>query len=256
MSQLNETQTGFARAVLDANEDVPAGVTSHLRPRPRKRFGVYRNNVYVSLINVLEGRFPAVARLLGEEFFKATARVFVERHPPVSPVLMRYGGEFPGFLGSFEPVDDLPWLADVAWLEWAWNLAYHAADLDPVAPEALNAIDPATAEDLCFEFHPAVQLIRSDYPVVSIWSEHSKDGEPKQIDAGAGGEDGLIVRPGLAVEVRHLPPGGAAFVAALANGEKLGEAAGRAVGEDATFDLQANLAGLVAGGAVVAIGSA
>ncbi len=256
MSRLSETQSGFAHAVLNADAAVPEGVASHLRAQPGKRFGVYRNNVYVSLISVVEGRFPVVARLLGEEFFKATARVFVEHHPPASPVLMRYGGGFPEFLETFEPVADLPWLADVARLEWAWNLAYHAADRDPVAPEALAAIDPASAGSLVFELHPAVQIIRSDYPVVTIWSEHSKDGEPEHIDAGAGGEDGLIVRPGIAVEVRHLPRGGAAFIAALADSRTLGEAAEMALGEDPSFDLQANLAGLIGSGAVAGLGPA
>lgn len=256
MSRLSDTQTGFAHAVFNADAAVPEGIVSHLRPQPRKRFGVYRNNVYVSLISVLEGRFPVVSRLLGEDFFKATARVFVEHHPPTSPVLMRYGGGFPKFLETFEPVADLPWLADVARLEWAWNLAYHAADKDPVAAEALAAIDPASAGSLVFELHPAVQLVRSAFPVVSIWSEHSKDGEPEHIDAGAGGEDGLIVRPGIAVEVRHLPPGGAAFISALAGGKTLGEAAEVALDEEASFDLQANLAGLIASGAIAGLRTA
>ncbi len=250
MSQLSEIQTGFARAVLNAKDPVPEGVESHLRTKPLKRFGVYRNNVYVSLVSVLEGRFPVVARLLGEDFFKATARVFVEQNPPNSPVLMRYGGQFPEFLEIFEPVADLPWLGDVARLEWAWNLAYHAADREPVGSEALAAIDPSTAASLHAEFHPAVQLIRSVYPVVTIWSENSKDGEPDHIDAGAGGEDGLIVRPGIAVEVRHLPLGGAAFIAALTKGKTLGEAAEAAFEEDTAFDLQANIAGLIASGAI------
>ncbi|MDA7947138.1 MAG: putative DNA-binding domain-containing protein [Hyphomicrobiaceae bacterium] len=256
MSRLSETQTGFAHAVRNADAAVPEGVVSHLRDKPRKRFGIYRNNVYVSLINVLEGRFPVVARLLGEEFFKATARVFVEHHPPASPVLMRYGGAFPEFLETFEPVSDLPWLPDVARLEWAWNLAYHAADRDPISPEALATIDPASADSLVFELHSAVQVVRSPYPVVTIWSENSKDREPGQIDAGAGGEDGLIVRPGIAVDVRHLPPGGAAFITALSERKTLGSAAERALAEDESFDLQANLGGLIGSGAVVALETA
>ena len=32
-----------------------------------------------------------MARLVGEDFFNAMARVFVERHPPVSPALFEYG---------------------------------------------------------------------------------------------------------------------------------------------------------------------
>ena len=68
-----------------------------------RRFGVYRNNVYSSLIDVLQARFPVVSRLVGEEFFRAMARVYVEQEPPRSAVLLRYGASFPDFVASFAP---------------------------------------------------------------------------------------------------------------------------------------------------------
>jgi hypothetical protein len=63
-------------------------------------------------------------------------------------------------------------------------------------------------------------------------------------------EDALIVRPYLDVEVRLLPPGGAAFLRALAEGRSLGEAAGAALADHPDFDLTSNLAGLIGWGLV------
>ena len=56
-----------------------------------------------------------------------------------------------------------------------------------------------------------------------------------------------MIRPHLDVEVRLLPPGGAAFLLALASGQPLAEAAAHA--DHAGFDLAANLAGLIGWGA-------
>ena len=123
MPPLSEMQSKFAAALMQADAPVPADITSHTGARPKKRFNVYRNNIYASLILVLEGRFPVVSRLVGAEFFTELARVFVELHPPRSPVLMEYGEGFGTFLQEFDPVDDLPYLGDVARIEWAWNVA-------------------------------------------------------------------------------------------------------------------------------------
>ena len=62
-------------------------------------------------------------------------------------------------------------------------------------------------------------------------------------------EDALIVRPYLDVEVRLLPPGGAAFLRALAEGRSLGVAADAAFADDAAFDLTGSLAALIGRGA-------
>ena len=53
--------------------------------------------------------------------------------------------------------------------------------------------------------------------------------------------------------MRRVPPGGAAFVAALSQGATLGEAAAAAMADDQRFDLAGNLSGLIAAGAIAAI---
>ncbi len=253
MPPLCDIQHAFARAVLEADRPVPAGLKSHLRTRPAKRFSIYRNNVYSSLIDILEGRFAVVARLLGEEFFHATVREYVAQHPPRSPVLIHYGKSFARFLEGFEPVQDLPYLPDVARLEWAWNEAYHAPDREPVRLELLQRVAQDEAGAMVFEMHPSTRLVRSLFPVVTIWTANSNPGEPAPIDADSGGEDALVVRPALEVAVLHLPPGGAAFISALGEGRPLGEATLSGAEASTEFNLQDNLTGLIASGALAAV---
>ena len=91
-----EHQDAFARALLWRDDAVPATIVRPGAQRSRRSASrVYRNNVFASLTSCLAARFPVVARLVGEEFFNAMARVFVERYPPASPALFEYGDEFP-----------------------------------------------------------------------------------------------------------------------------------------------------------------
>jgi Putative DNA-binding domain len=69
--KLADTQREFARAVLDTAAGTPSPLVRKTGGTPAKRFGVYRNNVYASLVDVLAGRFPAVERLVGDAFFRS-----------------------------------------------------------------------------------------------------------------------------------------------------------------------------------------
>ncbi|MGH6736060.1 MAG: DNA-binding domain-containing protein [Methyloceanibacter sp.] len=254
MTRPAELESEFARAVLDAEAEVPAPLVRKGSGAPARRFGVYRNNVYASLIDVLAGRFPATARLVGEEFFRVMARVYVEEDPPRSAVLLRYGGDFSDFIAQFPPAEAVPYLADVARLEWAWHEAYHAADAAALPPAALTEV-ASRAAGATLTLHPSLRVARSSYPVITIWQLAARGGENEPARLPAGGEDALVARPKMAVEVRRLPPGGAAFVLALNAGASLETAAARALEDAPDFELEANLAGLIASGVIVGIGA-
>ncbi len=245
-----QREGAFAQAVLDARAAVPDSLAGRDGCGADRRFAVYRNNVFASLIDLLGGRFPATAKLVGEEFFRAMAREYVETTPPNSAVLLLYGAEFPDFIGAFPPATSVPYLADVARLEWAWHQAYHAADAEPLSQDAFVALGPRI-EEVVLSFHPSASLVRSPYPVVTIWERTvgDHDDEPSQLPEG--GEDALVLRPALEVTVRHLPPGGAAFIEALMAGAKMPVAASTALEQAPEFDLTANIAGLMRSGALM-----
>jgi hypothetical protein len=153
-------QGEFARGLLDRVPSVAGLTAGH-------RFAVHRNNVYAGLVGVLQARYPVIERLVGEEFFGAAAQAFITASPPSSPVLLVYGEGFAAFLAGFEPAACLPYLPDVARLEWLRHAAFHAADCLP-----LTAADLAPAagreEELIFEVHPSLGLISSPFPALSI----------------------------------------------------------------------------------------
>ncbi|MDK4713659.1 DNA-binding domain-containing protein [Rhizobium sp. CNPSo 4039] len=246
------TQSKFAAALIDPDLAVPDGLTAWNGRQPARRFGVYRNNVAIGLIGALASRFPAAERIVGEEFFAAMAHEFIRMHPPRSPLLLAYGDDFPDFAGSFEPAQEIPYLADVMRLEALRGRAYHAADAIPLDAALMATIEPAGLAELTFVPHPSASVARSAYPAITIWAMNTGEIELADINDWTG-EDALVIRPQMIVEVHRLPPGGATFLEELFSGAALGQAYETALAEAANFDLSANLAGAFTAGAFMAI---
>ncbi|BCH24577.1 HvfC/BufC N-terminal domain-containing protein [Mesorhizobium sp. L-8-3] len=243
----------FAPALLDPGRATPAAVAGPNGKAAIKRYNVYRNNVTVSLIDALAATFPATQRITGEDFFRAMARFHVRATPPVSPLLFEYGHDFPDFIERYEHAQSLPWLADVARIERAWLDAYHAADAEPLAPQALASVPSERLADAVLTPHPAARVTRSRFPAVTIFVANRSSDPVGRIEASEP-EDALVTRPRLEVAVRRLPPGGAVFLTHLIAGERLGAAAAAALGDSPDFDLSANIAGMLKAGAFSAVG--
>ncbi len=246
------TQSQFAAALVNSDLAVPDGLTAWNGPQPARRFDVYRNNVAIGLIGALASRFPAAGRIVGEEFFAAMAHEFTRVHPPRSPLLLAYGDDFPDFVESFEPAQEIPYLPDVMRLEALRGRAYHAADAVPLDAALVATIEPAGLAELTFMPHPSASITRSAHPTVTIWAMNTGEIELADIVDWTG-EDALVIRPQMTVEVHRLPPGGATFLEELFSGVALGQAYETALIEAPDFDLSANLAGAFTAGAFMAI---
>jgi hypothetical protein len=218
-ARLFDLQAQFSERLRQRGGEPPVGLS------PRKRFRVYRNTFFATLIDALRARYPVTERLVGEEFFEAAAAHFIEAHPPRSPVLIEYGEGFGTFLEGFEPAAALPYLADVARLEWLRHKAYHAADRKALGLSDLASAPQDRAYAMKFEFHPSAALLISPYPIVSIWETNATDAETRPIGPHLPGEAALVLRPALDVHVVRLDEAEHAFAAELAEGATLGEAA-------------------------------
>jgi hypothetical protein len=247
-------QQEFAAALLQPDRACPTGLKTWNRSDPSRRFDVYRNNVASSLIDALADTFAVVQALVGEEFFRAMARVFVLDSPPTSPLLVRFGEAYPDFIAGFAPAQSLPYLADLARLEWARVQAYHAADAPTITHDALAQAmrQPERVSDSVVNLHPSLQLLRSGYAVVSLWAAHQGVHEIGRVDPYLP-EDALLLRRELEVQVVLLPAGVAAFVQAALDGLSLGQAAASVLQQHAEFDLSQSLALLLRLGAITAL---
>lgn len=219
------TQTTFATALLDPGMLTPDGLIAWNGSDPARRFAVYRNNVVVSLVDALADTFTVTQELVGEPFFRAMARVFALSDPPRSRLMAFYGERFPDFIAGFPPAASVPYLADVARLEYLRVLAYHAGDAAPLAADELAAAlaDPETLPTQRLVLHPSLHVLASRFAVASLWGAHQgvlalADVVPEQP------ETALVLRCGLDVEVLRITPADGALIAALGEGVPLGDA--------------------------------
>jgi hypothetical protein len=230
-----QLQRVFADAILFDGAPIPATVRQASGPAYASRFGVYRNNVIAGLINAVAARYPVVRRLLWDDAFNRVAHLYVASEPPRSPVMSEYGQSFPQFLRNIGQCVASDYLADVAELEAARTRAYHAADAAPLPRDAFATLAPEDLPELRLELHPSIVLLKSRFPVVSIW-ESNLHGNDNTI-SGCKPECALIARPHLQVEVRKLSIGVYAFIAALAGGRTVGSAIAQGIANVPDFDL-------------------
>ena len=97
------------------------------------RWSIYRDGYTARIAEALENDFRAVLRVLGPDAFRSLAQRYVRACPPSSFDIGRAGEQLPRFLESDRLLDRLPFLADLARLEWAQLEAFVAPDSPPLA---------------------------------------------------------------------------------------------------------------------------
>jgi len=211
---------------------------------PGARLGIYRNTYASALATVLRLAFPAVRQLVGPDFFEGAAGLFVAQAPPRNAWLDEYGAEFQDFLGRLAQAASVPYLADVARLEWQINLVLHAPDTPPLDITRLAALSDAELAQLSFKSHPAVRLLRCDFPTDVIWRAvlERDDHAMAAVDVAEGPVWLLIQRTQSGIEVMRLGECEWRFTAALFSGTSLSAALEEVPCDDAHTVLATHLA--------------
>jgi hypothetical protein len=238
---LRELQQAFAGAVLNDETAVLAHVRDGTFPATRY-LQIYRNNTFTSLVEALAACYPVVYRLTGQDYFEFVGQGYVRQHPPRQASLHRFGAALPDYLAGLPSAVDLPYLPDVARLEWAWQEAYHAADAPALAAETLAAIDTADYANLIFGLHPSVRLHRSPYPCLRIWqvNQPGHDGD-MAVSLDEPGQNLLVARRRQEIVIEPLGAEDFALLSAFQDGCRLEEAYERACRTNADFNLAAAL---------------
>ncbi len=237
------TEAAFAHALLDPQPLCPRGLRSWNGSDPAIRFGIYRNNIIVSLLDALAEQFPVTQELVGAEFFRAMARVFLYQQPPRSRLIAFVGQRFADCIAGFAPAATVPYLADVCRLEMARILACHAADADTLSADAIGAAlaDPQQLGQLQFALHPSMQLHNSDFAIFSLWAAHQGELDIARVDPQVG-QHVLVFRDGLDVQTVQIDAGAHLFLSQLQAGATLAQAADLAAQAHPDLDLPGAIA--------------
>lgn len=254
MISLPELQQRFSEAMLNPQSTALAGLIRENDLSGERRARVYRNNIVRSLSRALHAAYPVVCRLVGDRFFDHAALCYLRGHLPRSGNLHDFGATLPHFLQGFEPAQVLPYLPDVARLEWARQAVFHAPGTNPLVLEQLQAIPPTSYPALRFQLNPASCLLASPYPVLRIWevNQPGYQGEAR-LDLGMGGVKLLVIRRGPTIAMHALSPGEYICLCRLAAGCSLGDGYEHAAREEPAFDLGAFLVRHVLGQSLVGL---
>ncbi|WP_049974225.1 DNA-binding domain-containing protein [Azospirillum sp. B4] len=243
---LEAFQAQMRRALLAVDSGADGGgVDLAAGPLARARLKIYRANVQQSLAEALAAAFPVTLRLMGIPAFRVAALDFARHSPPDRPQLSAYGGGFPQALAA----RDIG-AADMARLEWAVMEAYFAADAPPLTAERLAAFPPGDYAQLRFIPHPAARVLWLGHDVLPLWRQAQEDEAAAVPPPMPGEEEVLVLRPADGIVCVSLPPGAAAAIQALLDGQTLADAAAAGLAVEPALDLQGMLHMLLAQGAL------
>ena len=172
MTGLGQYQNHLFSSLTDAPSPqllADISTTSQSDDEAMKRLAVYQNNYAHGMIQVLKDAYPVILRLVGDEFFGALALQYAQSTPPQQAAMQSYGKSFPEFLQSHPSCQELPFLADVARIEYYYIQCFHGRDIEPINLNHLLAEEESDLPNTRFIAHSNCYLLTSDYPALDIW---------------------------------------------------------------------------------------
>lgn len=246
MADLNDELAVFARSIVYGEMPSAQLKDSYSDYSANVAIEVYRNNYRGNLHDALAGAYPVVKQLVGNDFFRFMACKFVAQHVSCNANLHHYGAKLADFVAGFAPAQALRYLPDVATLEWACHVAYFAADANTLSLDRLAQIPSEQYPYLILRTHPSCRIVRSRYPVSTIWHAHQPGADSNfHIDLNSGAAIARVNRVEDKVQVTEVSEAAADWLQRIQAGEMLGIATAATLECHPAFDLQATLQELI-----------
>lgn len=245
---LLECQRRFMAALYSPDEPGPIEAIAGNGLEPAARLRIYRHSCEGTQVGALRTTYPAVLALVGEAFFDQCARGYRREYPSHSGNLQAFGGHFADYLAVVHGARTLPYLPDVARLEWLRQQAVLAADA-----KALPAVDfehAMAVPDSTFALHPSVQRLASPHAVLTIFRYAVEPGD-NVLQLPNTGENVLLWREEGEVAMAALDAASFACIDALACGQTVARANAAAQAIDLAFDLSTCMDSLAERGLLV-----
>jgi hypothetical protein len=214
------------------------------------RWAIYANGFLARLVEALENDFPSLRRVLGAGSFGSLTARYVAAHPPRSYDLGRAGARLAPFLQQDPLTGRLPFLPDLATLEWAVAEAFVAADAEALRWGELAGRGPAEVASLPLRTVPGPAVVRSEWPLLDIWRLRDMPDDAVDLDVTGRPSTVLVYRRDLEVRWRPIDDAEAQLLEAASRGASLERCEGASV--DQGVGLVAAFQRLVADGVFVA----
>ncbi len=176
MNELARFQSDLLAASFKQNKTSAPRLLKQLRGNnaltPQLQLKIYENSIQNGLINALGQIYPVCQLITGENFFYPMAQQFVLEQPSSNADLAEYGKSFTDMIANYKHASSIPYLADIARLEWAYHRAFHARDQAPLNLQGLQGNTSEALLQCVFTLPESHCLLQSSYPVDKIWQAH------------------------------------------------------------------------------------
>lgn len=187
------------------------------------RWHIYASGYLARIVETLEHDYPAVKRVLGSGHFEALTERYLTAHSPRSFDLRYAGDRLALFLEQDPVTEKLPFLPDLAKLEWLLSEAFVAKDPEPLLWSELQAMAPEAVSDLPLVLNQGTAVIRSAWPIIDIRNLKDKSDEGVSLTVEGRPSIVLVYRYELQARCRNLDEEDARFIEAAAEGPSLAE---------------------------------
>ena len=239
----------------DAPSGAPLDILNPQRGTPgAERLAVYAGGYVARIRQALAEAYEAVRHVVGARAFTELARGYAGRHPSQHYNLSLAGRHLPAFLAEWPLTLTLPFLPDLARLEWAVRQAFHAFEAPPLDPRRFARLPLEDWGRARVVFQPSVGLIASAWPILDIWAARTRQRSAIDIELVNRPQRILVFRQQLEVRCELLDERRYALLAGLLAGRPLGTACGELAvqaGHEAPLPVTDWFAGWAARGLII-----
>lgn len=218
---LAQRQEHFLGYILDDTRALP----TNWNARHAAGLAIYRNAYRARLVDALRETYERTARWVGEDAFRQAAAHHVITHPPKSWTLDDAGAGFADTLNELFAKDRE--VAELAWLEWAMQRCFVAADAEPMDAAGFGEATAAFAEDdwahMRLNFLPGTSQTAIAHDIGALWRALGQD-DPTPDYATSEPLHCVVWREGLKPVFMQVDAAEGAVLSDLLAGKPYGEA--------------------------------
>ena len=180
LAHLHAVSDAYQQALF-AGEIAPLSRLIHSTAAVSKssRISVYQNNQSGTLKQVLAAAYPVCREIVGARYFQQLSAYHIKQHPSSDRNVDNYGDSFAATLERLihirAELDEMPYLADMARLEWLLHKAYYAADRISFDFTGFAKLSSEQQTQVQFRLAEDIELMNSSYAVCQLWQAHQNE---------------------------------------------------------------------------------
>lgn len=184
--KLQQLQKEFAAHLYNKKKDKIFDVIQKDAVPVNKRLQIYHNNVFGNFDSVLEMVYPKTKEVVGDDYFENLANIYHQKYRSLTGNLDDYGKYFPNIISNLKKEHQLIYLKDLAKLEWFYHQLYFSKDAQPIDVIKLQNLKEKDYYQVKFKLHPSCKIIKSTYPIFTIWNINKKSTKKINLNKNSG----------------------------------------------------------------------